>query len=67
MLEIVVLAILIVAVVGGTVLGAREREAGSWTWPVMPTKLSGSDPADEGASVPDGALHVTDEEMRKAA
>lgn len=67
MLEIVVLAILIVSVVGGTVLGAREREAGSWTWPVMPARLSGSEPADEGASVPDGATPVSDEEMRKAA
>lgn len=67
MLEIVVIAILIVAVVGGTVLSAREREAGSWTWPVMPKGFSGSEPADEGAPVPGEAPRMTDEEMRKAA
>lgn len=67
MLEIVVLAILILAAVGGAVLDAREKETALWTWPVMPVDMSKGEPAEEGAMVPDGTAQVTGGEMREAA
>ena len=67
MLEIVVLAMLVLVVAGSSVLAAAEKLVASRTWPMMPMELSKREPADEGASVPEGAPHIPDEEMRKAA
>lgn len=67
MLEITVLAILALAVAGSVVVGAAEKEAASRIWPLLPTALAGSEPADEGATVSGSAERVPDEELPKAA
>ncbi len=67
MFEIVVLAILVLAVVGGAVLGAWEREAASRTWPAIRPEGAKGDPADEGAAVPGGEPQAAEQEARKAA
>ncbi len=66
MLEIVVLAILVLAVVGGAALIAAEKEAVSRTWPVPRADVSKSEPAEEGASVPE-AEPFPGADLRKAA
>ncbi len=66
MLEIAVLAILVLAVVGGAALSAAEKEAVSRTWPVPRTDMSKSEPAEEGAAVPEGEP-LPGADLRKAA
>jgi hypothetical protein len=67
MLEIVVLAILVLAVAGSAVLVAANNEIASRTWPLVPTEYSRSEPADEGALVAEEAPQIQGEVMRKAA
>lgn len=67
MLEIVVLAILVVGVACGTALIAGEKEAASWTWPVMRPALAVSEPAEEGAPVTEAETGAGETETRKAA
>ncbi len=67
MFEIVVLAILVLAVAGGAVLGAWEKEAVSRTWPAMRPEASKGEPADEGAAVPEGEAKAAEPGVRKAA
>ncbi len=67
MIEIVVLAILVVGVACGTVLGAGDREVASWTWPVMRPAFPGSEPAEEGAPVAGPATAIVEQETREAA
>lgn len=66
MFEIVVLAILVLAVAGGAVLSAAEKEAVSRTWPVRRAEISKSEPAEEGAAVAEGEP-LPGAELRKAA
>ncbi len=66
MLEITVVAILVLAVVGGTALSAAEKEAVSRTWPVPRPDVSKSEPAEEGAAVPEGEP-VPGTDLREAA
>ena len=67
MFEIIVLAILVLAVVGGTVLNASEKEAASRTWPVIRPEVDVSEPAEEGARVPGAEAGTGEPEVRKAA
>lgn len=67
MTEIAVLAILALAFVGGHVFSPRERDAVSRTWPVIRTEPPKSEPADEGAPVPEEELRIPAEESRNAA
>ncbi|MGE5189304.1 MAG: hypothetical protein ACM3NF_04540 [Gemmatimonadota bacterium] len=67
MLEIVVIAILAVAVAGGVVLSAGEKEAVSRTWPVIRAEGSKSEPAEEGAPVREGEPFAPAAALRKAA
>jgi len=67
MTEIAVLLILALAFLGGYVLSPRERDAVSRTWPVMRSELPKSEPAEEGAAVPEERLRIPAEESRRAA
>ncbi len=66
MLETAVLAILVLAVVGGAALSAWEKEAASRTWPVPRTDISKGEPAEEGAAVSEGEP-LPGADLRKAA
>ncbi len=67
MTEIVVVAILVLAFVGGYVVSARERDAVSRTWPVIRTGFPNSEPAEEGARIPGEERRIPEAETRKAA
>lgn len=67
MTEIAVLAILALAFLVGYVLSPRERDAVSRTWPVIRTEVPKSEPADEGAPVPEEESRMRAEAPRKAA
>ena len=67
MIEIVLLAILALSIVGGYVLSARGREAISRLRPVTRTEFSRSEPAEEGARIPEEEPPVPGSQPRKAA
>ncbi len=67
MFEIVVLAILVLAIAGSAVLGAWERKALLRTWPAIRPEAWKGEPADEGAPVPGEEPEAAETRVRKAA
>lgn len=61
------LAMLVLAIVGGCVLAARVYESHLEAWPVMRTDVTRSEPADEGAAVAEGGPQAPGPDLRKAA
>ncbi len=67
MFEIVVLAILVLAIAGGAALGVWEKKAALRTWPAIRPEASKGQPADEGAPVPEEEPGAAETGVRKAA
>ncbi len=67
MLEIAVLVILALAFVGGHVLAALKGAEDSQPWPAIRPDLLKSEPADEGAPVPEAEQGIRGAELPKAA
>ncbi len=67
MLEIVVLAIVVLAIAGSAVLGAWERKTLLRTWPAIRPEAWKGEPADEGAAVPGEEPETAEPGVRKAA
>lgn len=67
MIEIVLLAILALVFVGGYFVSVQDRDPVSQMWPVKRAEPSKSEPAEEGAPVPEGEPNVPAGGLRKAA
>lgn len=67
MFEIAVLAILALIFAVGHVLSARKGDLASPMWPATRPELSKSEPAEEGAPVPEEEPRIPGAEQRKAA